>query len=153
MKTVQVPAEIMGVRDTIMGKLTIEQLGLLLLAGVIMVYVYAVVPPQSSITVQKAVVGMCTLGIAGAMAWKKGDLLVIEWLGLRMAYWLRPRVWMYEKGWGRIESKMQKAQITSKEEKVEVKAHRSADPLVLGLASSQLRLDFGRKGRLYVESK
>lgn len=157
MKTVIVPAEVMSVRDTISGSVSIEQLGLILLGGVCVVYVYVGIEPKSAVSVDKLVLALAILVVFGVLAIRLGGRLVIEWTALGIAYALRGHLFVNDSrsNWGRtkLNIKLVKKQLIH-EKQVE-KAMVGADLLPVMMVSRgrtrrKITLNLSRKGGLYV---
>lgn len=97
MKTTVVPAQITTVEDKIAGNLNFTQLLLLIAPIFLGGAIYAFMPPVISYTFLKTVVIVLLAIVCITLAIRIKGRLVLEWIGIKSRYNIRPKIYIYDK--------------------------------------------------------
>ncbi len=164
MKTTVVPAQITTVEDKIAGNLNFTQLLLLIAPIFLGGAVYAFMPPVISYTLPKTVIVILLALICITLAIRIKGHLILEWIGIKSRYNLRPKRYVYNKNdiflrkveQNNADTKPKKAQIKKTKIKLEPRTalpkliqieHMITDP------KSDFHFKANRKGGLSVHIK
>jgi len=160
MKTTIIPAQITTVEDKIAGNLSFTQIVLLILALFLSVFIYAVVPVKLQISLFKAILIASTALFLIILSLRVKDRIVLSWLTLLISYWIRPKIYVFDKNdiylrevinLNTNNSKVnltKKKAVTIKASKNETKALKLEG--ILNDPKTKLSFKFGKKGGINV---
>ncbi len=97
MKTNPIPAQVTTVEDKIAANLSLTQLILLLAPLFISVFVFAVLPERMYFSLYKIILIILSLIIFLTLAIRVKERIVLTWLILLVAYYLRPHLFLFDK--------------------------------------------------------
>ena len=97
MKTNPIPAQVTTVEDKIAANLSLAQLILLLAPLFISVFLFAVLPERMYFNLYKIVLMALSLIIFSVLAIRVKERIVLTWLILLVAYYLRPHLFVFDK--------------------------------------------------------
>jgi len=97
MRTTVIPAQITTIEDRIAGNLTLTQILLLITPVFITTVVYILVPTQMAFTLPKIVLTCILSLISITLSIRIKTRLILEWVMIISAYFLRPRIFVYNK--------------------------------------------------------
>lgn len=97
MRTTVIPAQVTTVEDTIAGSLNLTQIVLLLSSLFVITFIYAVFPKPMMISYYKILLFILTFAIFGGLAIRIKGKIVLSWLFVLSAYYLRSRYYVFDK--------------------------------------------------------
>ena len=97
MRTTVIPAQITTVEDRIAANLNLTQIVLLLASLFIATFIYATFPPKLAFSVYKIPLFLITFCTCGILALRIKGRVVLSWLFVLSAYYLRPKYYVYNK--------------------------------------------------------
>lgn len=97
MRTTVIPAQVTTIEDTIAGSLNLTQIALLLSALFVITFIYAVFPKPMMISYYKVLLFIITFAIFGGLAIRIKGKIILSWLFVLSAYYLRPRYYVFDK--------------------------------------------------------
>src|SRR3990167_3060130 len=97
MRTTVIPAQITTVEDKIAANLNLTQIVLLLASLFIATFIYATFPPKLGFSIYKIPLFIITFLTCGILALRIKGRVVLNWLFILSAYYLRPRYYVYNK--------------------------------------------------------
>ncbi|HUV42989.1 MAG TPA: hypothetical protein VMY36_03780 [Patescibacteria group bacterium] len=161
MKTTPIPAQVTTVEDKIAANLSLTQLILLLAPLFISVFVFAVLPERMYFNPYKIILIALSLVIFLTLAIRVKERIVLNWLILLVAYYLRPHLFVFDKNDdylreeepqpdNEVKNAVNNKQIPAKKEK---KNHLSVLNLIqlenlINARNTEMLIKFGQKRRL-----
>lgn len=97
MRTTVIPAQITTVEDKIAANLNLTQIVLLLSSLFIATFIYATFPPKLVFSFYKLPLFFITFIACGTLALRIKGKVVLNWLFILAAYYLRPQYYIYNK--------------------------------------------------------
>lgn len=97
MRTTVIPAQITTVEDRIAANLNLTQIVLLLASLFIATFIYATFPPKLGFSIYKIPLFIVTFLTCGILALRIKGRVVLSWLFILSAYYLRPKYYVYNK--------------------------------------------------------
>ena len=97
MRTTVIPAQITTVEDRIAANLNLTQIVLLLSSLFLATFIYATFPPKLAFSVYKIPLFIFTFLTFGILALRIKGRVVLSWLFVLSAYYLRPRYYVFNK--------------------------------------------------------
>ena len=97
MKTNPIPAQVTTVEDKIAANLSLVQLILLLAPLFVSVFVFAVLPERMYFNLYKIILIVLSLVVFLTLAVRVKERIVLDWLILLIAYYLRPHLFVFDK--------------------------------------------------------
>ncbi len=97
MRTTVIPAQITTVEDRIAANLNLTQIVLLLASLFIATFIYATFPPKLVFSMYKIPLFIITFLTCGILALRIKGKVVLNWLFILSAYYLRPKYYVFNK--------------------------------------------------------
>lgn len=97
MKTTTIPAQITTVEDKIAGNLNFTQIILLLSSLFVGTFIYTVLPAKMQFSAYKIPLIILEFLVFAGLALRIKGRIVIQWLVVLFRYWMRPRVYVFNK--------------------------------------------------------
>lgn len=97
MRTTVIPAQITTVEDRIAANLNLTQIVLLLASLFIATFIYAAFPPKLGFSVYKIPLFVLIFLVCGILALRVKGRIILSWLFVLSAYYLRPKYYVYDK--------------------------------------------------------
>ena len=97
MRTQVIPAQITTVEDKIAGNLNITQLLILISPALVVAFVYVLLPPTMKFVGYKLGISLIAFIAAVFLSLRIKGKVVVNWLGLLLAYNQRPKYYVYNK--------------------------------------------------------
>lgn len=158
-----VPAQITTIEDTIVGNISVQQ-GLLLMIPVLFGFIITLLfPPFGQFVLYKIVTVIALFMVCGLLAMRIRGRIIAKWIGIFIAYSLRPRYFVYDKNstYLRPIRKIEPKEVKRTSNVPEVKkpklktsgiaAHEFARLEELALDKrTKMRFEVGKKGKLNV---
>ncbi len=97
MRTTVIPAQITTVEDRIAANLNLTQIVLLLASLFIATFIYAAFPPKLGFSMYKIPLFILAFLTCGILALRIKGKVVLNWLFILSAYYLRPKYYVFNK--------------------------------------------------------
>jgi hypothetical protein len=97
MRTQVIPAQITTVEDKIAGNLNLTQILLLLFPFFVATGLYAMLPTQMEFNTYKVIISLSVFLLAGLLALRIKNKLILDWLKILMNFWFRPQYYLFDK--------------------------------------------------------
>ena len=158
MKTTVIPAQITTVEDKIAGNLNLTQIILLLSSLFVGTFVYTVLPNKIQFTAYKIPLIIFQFVLFAGLSIRIKGRIVLQWLIVLLRYWLRPRIYIFDKNelylrnvQGLKQKSVESAPNPSKQKSMDLMQGKSVpSEILMPLSEKQKRLGFkfGKKGKL-----
>ena len=97
MRTTVIPAQITTVEDRIAANLNLTQIVLLLASLFVATFIYATFPPKLQFSIYKIPLFVITFLAFGVLSLRIKGKVVLNWLFILSAYYLRPQYYVFNK--------------------------------------------------------
>lgn len=97
MRTRVIPAQVTTIEDKIAGNLNFTQILLLVASVLFNTAIYIIFPESMKFNLYKIILITLIFAALGTLAMRIKNRVVLNWLILLFVYYLRPRVWIFDK--------------------------------------------------------
>lgn len=97
MKTTTIPAQITTVEDKIAGNLNFTQIILLLSSLFVGTFIYTVLPVKMQFSAYKIPLIFIQFLVFAGLALRIRERIILQWLVVLFRYWMRPRIYIFNK--------------------------------------------------------